>query len=134
MISIKNYQFTRVKTGISSICANCGTLSENEAPTALPYLSFTQKDNPTYRQTRDSGSNENHVQPMVQIEVYTSKTNSTMYQCEQIFNKADEIMINDGWTRITGPIPSSKTHHSLTARYQAVVGQNAPNDFTVYNL
>lgn len=134
MINIKNSQFTRVKNSISTICPNSGTTEDNDTPPVFPYLSFIQKDNPTYRKTQDSGSNENHVQPMVQMIVYTSKENDTMYHCEQIFEAADTVMIADGWTRIFGPQPSTKGYNSLTARYQAVIEKTAPNNYTVYSL
>jgi hypothetical protein len=131
MISIKNVQFTRVKSAISTLCPNSGTVEDSESPPAFPYLLFVQKDNPIYRESQTFDSKENHVQPMIQIVAYTSKDNDTMYHCEQIFNAADTQMIADGWTRIFGPEPSTKGYNSLTARYQAIVQQNAPNDFTV---
>lgn len=131
MINIKNSQYTRVKNAISSICQNSGTSEENDTPPKLPYLLFVQKDNPTHRQSQTFDSKENHVQPMVQIDVYTSKESDTMYNCEKIFELADNQMVADGWTRIFGPQPQTKGHNRLTARYQAIVKLNSPNDFTV---
>ena len=130
MINIKNAQFTNVKNHVKDICPDCNTIEQN-TPTVFPSLLFRQMDNPSYKNSQDSDSKENHVRPMIQIDIYTA--NNNMYQAEQIMNKADEQMQTDGWERTFGPQPikTSSTYAQLTARYQGIVRQNAPNDFTV---
>ena len=133
MINIKNAQFTRVKTALSTMIKSSGTIEELPTSPDFPYLSFVQKDNPQYTRSQTFNSKENHVQPMIQLDVYTANPSDTMYKCEQIMDLADSIMIADGWGRIFGPQPTVKasSYNRLTARYQGIVKQNAPNDYTV---
>lgn len=134
MINIKNAQYTRLKTyaPFSALCTNSGTVEVNSQPTAFPYTSFVQKDNMPLAQSIDSGSKENHVQPMIQIDIYMN--NNDMYKAEQVAEQADALMQIDGWQRTFGyqPTPTAWTGIvRLTARYTAIIKQNAPNEFTV---
>ena len=132
MINIKNAMYTILKAYIASVCTNSGTIEGNTTPTAFPYLLFVQKDNPIYKPSMDSDSKENHVQPMVQIDVFMNQ--NKMNIAEQVADKADECMQLYGWQRIFGYQPLSVGTDGvcrLTARYQAIIKQNAPNDFTV---
>lgn len=131
MIDIENLEFTRVKDAVKSLCLTCGTTAQSGVP-VFPYLLFDQKDNPSYKLTQDSDSKENHVQPMIQIDVYM--TNNDKYKAKQIMTLADTQMQTDGWERIFGPqsIPTTTANVlCLTARYQAIVKLNSPNNFTV---
>lgn len=123
MIDIENLQYTKVKNALGSLCKGYGTSLVTNTPSDWPYMSFVQMDNPVYRQTIDSGSNENHVQPMIQISVY-SKSNKT--ECKNVIAAADAVMINDGWVRIFGPQPidANSSYFRMDARYQAVVDKN----------
>lgn len=127
MINIKNAMYTVLKNEIASICPNSGTV-EQETPPSFPYLSFIQKDNPSYKKTQDSGSKENHVQPMIQIDIYTT---DSMYKCETIADKADAVMQSCGWERIFGPQPIKSSYFRITMRYQGIVKKNGTNDFTI---
>lgn len=132
IISIKNLQFTLLKTYIADICPNCGTVEQTTKPTAFPYLTFVQMDNPSYKPSQDSDSKENHVQPMFQVDVYMN--NSDMYKAEQVIAKADDCLQSYGWERIFGNKPMQSMSVDVarqTARYQGIVKQNAPNNFTV---
>jgi hypothetical protein len=131
IIDIEYFEFNRVKTAVTSLCTNCGTTDQTGTP-KFPYLKFDQKDNPAYKPSIDSGSKENHVQPMIQIDVYMN--NSDKYKAKQIMALADTQMQIDGFERIFGPqgLPTTTAGViCLTARYQAIIKQNAPNDFTV---
>lgn len=131
MIDIENLEFTRVKTAVKPLCTNCGTTQQTGTP-VFPYLKFDQKDNPVYKPSIDSGSKENHVQPMIQIDVYMSKNDKLT--AKKIMALADTQMQTDGFERIFGPqgVPTTTAGViCLTARYQAIIKQNSPNDFTV---
>jgi len=131
MTDIESLEFTRVKTAIASLCPNCGTVPLT-GTLSTAYLLFDQKDNPSYKPSQDSGSKENHVQPMIQIDVYVSNNNK--YLGKQIHALSDTQMQSDGWERIFGPqsLPTTTANVlCLTTRYQAIIRQNAPNDFTV---
>jgi hypothetical protein len=131
MIDIEYLEFGRVKTAVSTLCTNCGTSDQTGTPT-FPYLKFDQKDNPAYKPSIDSDSKENHVQPMIQIDAYMN--NNDKLKAKQILTLADTQMQSDGWQRIFGiqvlPTATDKVL-CATARYQAIIKQNAPNDFTV---
>ncbi len=123
MIDIENSQFTKVKVALGTLCKGYGTSTVSAVPAAWPYMSFVQMDNPTYQRTIDSGSSENHVQPMIQISVYS---NSNKTECKTVMAAADAVMIDDGWTRIFGPQPieTNSSYFRMDARYQAVVDKN----------
>lgn len=127
MIDIEALQFTRVKEAVSSLCPNCGTISQDDKP-KFPYLQFVQLDNPAYWQTADSDSKENHVQPMIQIDVYTT---DSLYQAKQILKLADTQMQTDGWERTFMQPLSLSSPFRYTARYRAIVKENGPNSYTV---
>ena len=127
MINIKNAMFTTVKNEIKDICPNLGSVEESTPP-ASPYLSFVQRDNPSYTNSQDSGSSENHVQPMVQIDIYST---SSMYECETIADKVSDIMLKYGWKRIFGPQPLKTNFFRITMRFQGIVRKNGTNDYTV---
>ena len=134
IISIKNKQFTLLKDYIKDICPNCGTVEQTTAPPSFPYLTFVQMDNAPYKKTRDSGSRENHVQPMFQVDVYMNDNN--MYKAEQVIAKADDCLQSYGWERIFGAKPLASGMAGVarqTARYQGIVEQTAPNDYKIYS-
>jgi hypothetical protein len=131
MIDIEYFEFGRIQTAVKSLCTNCGTTDQSGTP-KFPYLKFDQKDNPVYKQSIDSGSKENHVQPMIQIDVYMSGNDKLT--AKKIHALSDTQMQTDGFERIFGPqsVPTTTAGIiCLTARYQAIIKQNAPNDFTV---
>jgi len=129
IIDIEVAQFNKVKTGIASLCTNSGTV-EPQTPPSFPYLSFVMKDNPIYRRTSDSDKKENHVQPMIQIDVFST---TSMYNAKQIMKLVDAVMVGDGWERTFLQPIQSVSPFRVTARYQAVVTETSPNNFRVYS-
>lgn len=131
MIDIENALFTLVKNEIKDICPYSGTSEKNEAPSDFPYMLFVQKDNPPLKESRDSGSNENHVQPMIQIDVFSS---ASKQECKNIHSKIDDSMQSKGFERIFGaqPINTGSTYYRMVSRYQGIVRKNGTNDYTVY--
>lgn len=130
MIDIENALYTLVKNEALAICPNSGTTELNGAPPSWPYMLFIQKDNPSYTKSADSESKENHVQPMIQIDIYSKVSKQ---ECKNIMNVVDDSMQKYGFSRIFGvqPINTGSTYYQTIARYQAIVKKNATNDFTV---
>jgi hypothetical protein len=130
MIDIEAAEFTKVKAAIVAAYSTCNCVTVSaDTPTTFPTMLFSQKDDPVYKQSIDSGSKENHVQPMIQIDVFTT---DTMLKAKQIMAVADTAMQADGWERTFGPQPLSLVSpFRIVCRYQAIVKQNAPNNFTV---
>lgn len=129
MIDIEVLQYNRVKDAISSLCPNSGTVDQSGTP-KFPYLQFVQMDNPTYKFTQDSDSKENHVNPMIQIDVYTT---DSLYNAKQILKLADTQMQSDGWERTFMQPLNLSSPFRYTARYTAVVEEISPNKFRVFS-
>ena len=127
MIDIEALQYTRIKEAIKSLCPNSGTVNQSDNP-KFPYLQFVQMDNPSYKPTQDSDSKENHVNPMIQIDVYTT---SSLYDAKQILKLADTQMQSDGWERTFMQPLNLSSPFRYTARYRGIVKENSPNNFTV---
>lgn len=130
MIDVENALYTDVRNAINDICKS-GTTEVN-TPSAFPYVSLVQKDNPTYEKTVTSGNNENHVKPMVQIDVYSDKSKA---ECKSICNTVDDVIRSDGFTRTMGyePIVNGPNYWRFTARYTGVVSKNSNNEYTVHS-
>ncbi len=129
MIDIEALEYGRVKEAISSLCPNSGTVDQSTTP-KFPYLQFVQMDNPTYKPTQDSDSKENHVQPMIQIDVYST---ASLYNAKQILKLADTQMQSDGWERTFMQPLNLSSPYRYTARYRAVVEEISPNNFRVFS-
>lgn len=130
MIDVENALYTDVRNAINDICKS-GT-SEVATPSSFPYVSFVQKDNPIYEKTSTSTEIENHVKPMIQIDVYSEKSKT---ECKTICSKVDDVMKADGFTRTFGyePTVNGPNYWRFTARYTGVVSRNANNEFTVHS-
>lgn len=131
MIDAENAIFTKVATALRS--AYSGILVQGRttfAPSSFPCVCIEEADSYSYRKTRDTGSNENHVQVMYEVNVFSNKEAGAKGECKQIFSTIDGIMNGLGFTR-TSKIPvamDDATKYRLNGRYQAVIG----TDHTIY--
>lgn len=130
MIDVENALYTDVRNVINDICKS-GTTEVN-TPSSFPYVSLVQKDNPTYEKTVTSGNNENHVKPMIQVDVYSDKSKS---ECKSICSTVDDVMRSDGFSRTMGyePIVNGPNYWRFTARYTGVVSKNSDNEYSVHS-
>lgn len=129
MIDVENALYTDVRNAINDICKS-GTTAVN-TPSSFPYVSLVQKDNPTYEKTVTSSNTENHVRPMIQIDVYSDKSKA---ECKSICNTVDDVIRSDGFTRTMGyePIVNGPNYWRFTARYTCVVSKNLNNEYCVF--
>lgn len=98
-----------------------------KSPPSFPCASLIEVDNQIYRNTRDSGSLENHVQVLYEVNVYSNKTSGKKTECKAIIALIDFKMESLGFTRtLLNPVPNEEdaTVYRMVARYRAIVSKN----------
>ncbi len=96
------------------------------APSEFPCACIEESDNYVYSQSIDSRSNENHVELVYDVNVYSNKRNGKKAECKEILAVIDEYFTGIGFARITkNPISlDDATKYRLFARYSAVASNN----------
>lgn len=141
IIDPTNELFTYVKQEVEAQLKSdypnitCKQIAEDTlASTSLPFLLFKLADNPMYEKTQDSGSLENHVQSMFEVDVFAAEP-SKLNTCKKIMNIVDVKMQSYGFIRKFGPQQTQNLSDTsicrLTARYQGVVSKKG-TEYTVY--
>jgi hypothetical protein len=98
-----------------------------KSPSSFPAVSLMEMDNATRESTVDSGSNENHVNVMYEVNVYSNKTAGKKSECKAILALIDTEMTAMGFVRSTlTPVPNEydSTIYRMVGRYRAVVSSN----------
>ena len=98
-----------------------------KVPPSFPCVSLIEADNQVYRKTRTTSSNENHVQVVYEVDVYSNKKTGRKSECKTILALIDNQMINLGFTRLLlTPIPNEEdaTVYRMVARYRAIVSKD----------
>lgn len=98
-----------------------------KSPPSFPCASLIEVDNQIYRNTRDSGSLENHVLVLYEVNVYSNKTSGKKTECKAIIALIDSKMESLGFTRtLLNPVPNEEdaTVYRMVARYRAIVSKN----------
>lgn len=98
-----------------------------KSPPSFPCVSLIEVDNQIYRNTQDSGSIENHVQVLYEVNVYSNKTSGKKAECKAIIAFIDSKMEVLGFTRtLLNPVPNEEdaTVYRMVARYRAIVSKN----------
>lgn len=97
-----------------------------KSPPSFPCVSLIETDNQIYRNTRDSGSIENHAQVLYEANVYSNKTSGKKAECKAIISVIDSKMESLGFTRtLMNPVPNEEdaTVYRMVARYRAIVSK-----------
>lgn len=132
MIDIETEVFDTISTAVRNAYKGVFMTGEYvKSPPSFPCVSLIETDNQVYRNTRDSGSIENHVQVLYEVNVYSNKTSGKKAQCKEIIAFIDSKMEALGFTRtLMNPVPNEEdaTVYRMTARYRAVVSK----DKTIY--
>lgn len=100
-------------------------------PSSFPCVSLMETDNQVRESTSDSGSLENHVNVLYEVNVYSNKTSGKKTECRAILSVIDEVLCRLGFIRVLlNPIPNEQdaTVFRMVARYRAAVGK----DKTIY--
>ena len=128
IIDIENAVFDAVTTAVRTKYPNIFITGEYvNSPSSFPAVSLVEMDNSIRETTIDSGSNENHVNVMYEVNVYSNKTTGKKSECREILGLIDEEMLLMGFSRSTlTPVPNEydSTIYRMVARYRAVVSSN----------
>lgn len=129
MISIENNIYTQIKDALiekyNDPNFNISSVEQN-APAKFPAVSFVESDNYTDNFSIDSDSNENYVNVLYEINVYSDDKNKKKGICKDIISFIDGIMIDLGFTRsFLNPIPNADNSiYRMVSRYVAKIGKN----------
>ena len=128
MIDIETEVFNTISTEIRNAYKGIFMTGEYvKSPPSFPCVSLIETDNQVYRNTRDSGSIENHAQVLYEVNVYSNKTSGKKAQCKEIIAFIDSKMEALGFTRtLMNPVPNEEdaTVYRMVARYRAIVSKN----------
>lgn len=128
MIDIENSVFHRVAPKVREKFPNIFLVGEYvKSPSSFPAASIMEMDNAIRTDTIDSGSNENHVNVMYEITVYSNKTSGKKTECKEIMALIDEEFNAMGFQRVTlTPVPNEydSTIYRMVARYKATVSSD----------
>lgn len=99
---------------------------ENRSPAKFPFVSAVEADSTTRTDTSDSGSIENHVNVMFEINVYTNKSSGSKSQAKEIFAAVDTWFLRHGFVRtMKNPVNmDDATKYRITARYSGSVSKD----------
>ena len=126
MIDIENMLFTGVKNALPN-GVDCGSTYE-KSPNQFPRVTLVVEDNHVYEKTIDSARLENAAEIMVEVNVYSNKTNGKKTECKTIMQTVDNVLSGLNLTRTScQPTPNLEdaTVYRMTARYRAIVDRNS---------
>ena len=126
MIDVENQVFTKIHTVLTKAFPKIELGStDDRVPSSFPYVCVKEVDNYIYTKTIDSGSGENHVKVMYQVDVYSNKVSGRKSEAKKILAKADEVLRGLGFTRLSSsPVDMDNgTICRYVARYSAVVSK-----------
>ena len=125
MIDIENQVFDRVATRVREQFPDIFMTGEYvNSPSSFPAVSLVEMDNSVREATIDSGSNENHVNVMYEVNVYSNKTTGKKSECKAIIALIDTEMTAMGFVRSTlTPVQNEydATIYRMVGRYRAAV-------------
>ena len=128
MIDIENEVFDRVAKRVREQYPNIFMVGEYvKSPSSFPAVSLMEMDNSIRESTSDSGSCENHVNVMYELNVYSNKTTGKKSECKSIVALIDLEMAAMGFVRSTlTPVPNEydSTIYRMVGRYRAAVSHD----------
>lgn len=100
--------------------------TEDRSPAKFPHLSLVEADNVTRIDTADSGSVQNHVNVMFEMNIYTNRSGAPKSQAKAIYAEADAWFLRHGFVRtMKQPVNmDDATKHRIVARYTGCVDKN----------
>ena len=132
MISIENEVFDLAAKAVKARYPKVTITGDYiKSPSSFPCVSLMETDNQVRESTSDSGSFENHVNVLYEVNVYSNKTSGKKTECRAILSVIDEVLCRLGFIRVLlNPIPNEQdaTVFRMVARYRAAVGK----DKTIY--
>ena len=98
-----------------------------KSPPSFPCVSLVEVDNSVLRNTQNTGSNENHVTVLYELNVYSNKTFGKKAECKEIVAFIDETLAELNFTRtMLEPVPNldDATIYRMLGRYRAIISKN----------
>lgn len=127
MIDFEKEIYTRVVTRVRAAHGDVKFSGIDERlPEQFPAVSLVEADSTTRTDTIDSGSFENHINVMYEVNVYSNKASGRKAECKAIFATVDDTFIRMGFAR-TMRNPASMddaTIYRMVARYTAAIDKN----------
>ena len=128
MIDVENAVFNNVSATLREKYNDIYMVGEYvKTPPRFPCVSLMEMDNKSYQQTENSGSSENHVSVMYEVNIYSNKTTGKKSECKAIAALVDEQMLALGFARtMLQPIPNfdDATIYRMVGRYSAVISKD----------
>ena len=128
MIDYENEIFNTVATAVRAKYPDIYMVGEYvKTPPRFPCVSLVEMDNQSYQRTEDSGSSENHVSVMYEVNVYSNKAVGKKLECKEIAAVIDEQMLALGFARtMLQPIPNldDATIYRMVGRYSAIISKD----------
>lgn len=132
MIEIENEVFDAVASTIKALFPKVYITGDYvKTPPSFPCVSLMETDNQVRESTSDSGSLENHVNVLYEVNVYSNKVSGKKSECKAIMAAIDIVMCKLGFVRVLlNPIPNEQdaTVFRMVARFRAAVSK----DKTIY--
>lgn len=127
MIDIETELFGIVAAKVREEYSNIFMTGEYvKSPPSFPCVSLVEVDNQIYRNTRTTECNENHVQVLYEVNVYSNKKTGKKAECKAIIALIDAEMQKLGFTRtMLNPVPNEEdaTVYRMVARHRAIVSK-----------
>ena len=135
MIDIENELYTKIATALRSQFPNISMFGEDaRVPSSFPCVSFVEADNYSHEPSEDSSGNENYVNVMYEVNVYSNNLNGKKTECKTILAIIDNIMMGLGFARtMKNPVTmDDATIHRIMARYIATVSASNSASNKIY--
>ena len=132
MIDIFNMVYTDLSTQLTADFTNL-TVSAVPVlvPEVFPYVTIDEADNYSYAQSRSGTDREGYANVVYEINIYSKDESDKHAQARSIAAKADGLMQDKGFTRISmNPVLDEQdpSYYRLILRYNAVVSA----DYKIY--
>ena len=124
MIDFESNIIDAVRTGLTTASLDVELFDQIIlSPSVFPCVCVENIDNYTLRKTIDSGSNENHVRVVYEVNVYSNKTQDKRSECKSIFAVVSDVLTGMGFTRNSmQPVNVNEaTAYRLVGRFSAVI-------------
>lgn len=122
MIDVENEVYTRIAEMLRVKFPGINTASEYvKSPPSFPHASIEQKDDYPITECEDSSNQENMVQVMFEVNVYSNKSSGKKTECKQIMNAINDLLTSMNFRRLAmTPVPNMEdaTIYRITARYR----------------
>lgn len=132
MIDVENEIFSYVYEKVTAEWPGVLMLGTYErTPTKFPFVSLAETDNAVTARTKDSATNENHVDVTYTAEVFSNADNGKKAECKAIMATLDGAMLALGFSRtMLNAVPNyaDATVYRMVARYRATISK----DHTIY--